>query len=74
MFFFVFCRYKQQNFMYLAQLLVQAEATIACFVRTHPNRRTTAVAPPARTISTHGPLIYIYVSQDYLRTDDPPLL
>ena len=38
MFFFVFCRYKQQNFMYLAQLLVQAEATIACFVPHAPEQ------------------------------------
>ncbi len=38
MFFFVFYRYKQQNFMYLAQLLVQAEATIASLVPREPGQ------------------------------------
>lgn len=70
MFFFMFCLYKQQNFMHLAQLLVQLKTIITpFFFLCNPSASNSALRP-LKTISPRRPLIYIYVSQDYLRTDD----
>lgn len=69
MFFFVFCLYKQQNFMHLAQLLVLLGTIIAPFFFLCNPSASNSILCPLKTISHHRPLIYIYVSQDYLRTD-----